>query len=279
MLGSRARAPAITTRWRWPPDSSWGRRGRTARRAQAAAGQGVGDQRLLVALDAVDAQALGHRLVHRLARVEGPGGVLEDQLDLAAVGLEGAVPRPIGLPGTGPGRWSARPGRGWPGPAWSCRSRTRRPARRSRPAGPGGRPRRRPAAGPPRRPEVDVQSRPQDAGRWPRRGVASRTCRRRTGGGTRAADWTAGGPAPLPAGHSSTSRSGTTATDTGQRGWNSQPRAGRRVGRVAAEAVGVAARGAVADRRERLGQGPGVGMGGARTPCAAGPPRRSGRRT
>ena len=59
------------------------------RRAQAAAGQGLLDQRLLVALGTVDAQPLGHRLVHRLARVQGPGGVLEDQLDLAAVGLEG----------------------------------------------------------------------------------------------------------------------------------------------------------------------------------------------
>ena len=54
-------------------------------RAQAGARQRLRDELLLVAGHALDAHALGHRLVDRLAGVERAGRVLEDHLHLAAV--------------------------------------------------------------------------------------------------------------------------------------------------------------------------------------------------
>ena len=44
----------------------------------------AGDETCLVAGDPVDADALGHRFVHRVTRVERAGRILEDHLHLAA---------------------------------------------------------------------------------------------------------------------------------------------------------------------------------------------------
>ena len=55
------------------------------RRAQAGAPQRVGHELLLVSLDLLDANALGDRLVDRLACVQGAGRVLEDHLGVPAV--------------------------------------------------------------------------------------------------------------------------------------------------------------------------------------------------
>ena len=57
------------------------------RRPQAADGHGLGDPFLLDAVQALDADALGHGLVDRLAGVQRPGGVLEHHLHGPAVGL------------------------------------------------------------------------------------------------------------------------------------------------------------------------------------------------
>ncbi|HEY0362069.1 MAG TPA: hypothetical protein VGC83_07275 [Solirubrobacteraceae bacterium] len=59
-------------------------------RAQPGPRQRVGDELLLFAGHALDAHALGHRLVDRLAGVQRAGRVLEDHLHLAAVRAQGA---------------------------------------------------------------------------------------------------------------------------------------------------------------------------------------------
>ena len=66
-------------------------------RTQAGLGEGLGDQLGLTATlgvvrDAlVQPDALGHRLVDGLPRVQGPGGVLEDHLHPAAEAAQGPV--------------------------------------------------------------------------------------------------------------------------------------------------------------------------------------------
>ena len=75
--GSSTSAPAITTRWRWPPESSCGYRrkkrsgGRKPALARAREPTSCSSGSLRPAVDAVDAQPLGHDLVDRLARVQG----------------------------------------------------------------------------------------------------------------------------------------------------------------------------------------------------------------
>jgi hypothetical protein len=131
-----------------------------ARRPQAAAGQGVLDQRLLVAADAVDAEPLSDRLVHRLARVERAGRVLEDELDLPPVGLQRAgalADRPAAVPhltGGRPDQAEDRPRRGGLAAAGLAGERhdLARPHRQVHPV---HRPGHRPPATP--RPEVHVQ--------------------------------------------------------------------------------------------------------------------------
>ena len=92
--GSRTSAPAMTTRWRWPPDSSCGIAQEVAlRRAQAGPRQRLGDQLPPRCRRPVDAQALGDRLVDGVPRVERAGRVLQHQLHLAAVGLQRRVRR------------------------------------------------------------------------------------------------------------------------------------------------------------------------------------------
>ena len=198
-------------------------------------------------------------------------------------------------PGTAPRRRPAAPGRGSPcARAWSCRSRTRRPARRSRPAAPRGR--RRPPPWPSgpcrawprsgrtgRAPPGSAPGRPRAAGTgWvavtTHSGAPGVLVDRvpgawRTSSGWPSRTWTQAARRPSPAGHSATSTVGQAAIDTGQRGWNGQPR-GRSPGSGGSppQAVGRAARGRVADGRERLGQGPACRGGrGASNTVAAGP--------
>ncbi len=96
---------------------------------------------------------LGHRVVHRVP-VERAARVLEDQLHAFAVRLQrpARVVERGAAEGDPPGGGRDQAEQG-PEPASSCRSRTRRPARRSRRAGCPGRRRRRPGAvAAPRRP-------------------------------------------------------------------------------------------------------------------------------
>ena len=145
------------------------------RRSQPSAGQRVGDAVALVARHAVDAQTLGDGLVDRVPRVQRPRRVLQDQLDAAAVGPQpGRGVRQRAARGARRRRWSARPGRGSPARAMSCRSRTRRPAPGSRPDGPPARPRRprAPAAARARRTSRRGRAPPAPGGR-PAAGFAS----------------------------------------------------------------------------------------------------------
>ena len=92
--GPMTRAPAITTRWRCPPDSSWGKR-----KANSRAGRSPADSMRLedapLAVDqggrhAVDHERLGHEVEDRLLRVQRLVRVLEDQLDAPPVGAQRA---------------------------------------------------------------------------------------------------------------------------------------------------------------------------------------------
>ena len=110
------------------------------RRAQPGLGERRGDQlRLAAALGSagdppVQPDALGHRLVDGLPRVERAGGVLQHHLHLgcgapAAPGASSPAARPRTRTSPAVGRCSPTAS----GPAWSCPSRTPRPARGSRP--------------------------------------------------------------------------------------------------------------------------------------------------
>ena len=55
---------------------------------QAGTGECVGDGGPLIAVETVHPKPLGDSLVHRPARIECPGGILQDQLCAAPVLLE-----------------------------------------------------------------------------------------------------------------------------------------------------------------------------------------------
>ena len=149
MSGRSARARAIATRWRWPPENCRGYADSPPRPARP------GEQFRAERRDPVRR----HHVVHpqQLAQhaADGQPGVqrgvrvLEDHLDPAPV-----RPRPRGREHpavetdlAAVRAAAARPG---PGPAWTCPTRTRRRGRAPRPAASPG-PRRRPrAAGAPR---------------------------------------------------------------------------------------------------------------------------------
>ena len=76
----------------------------------------MGHQGFLIAGHLVDAQPLGHGLVHRVPGVEGARRVLQHQLDAATVGLErprGVAEDAAQVDHASPGRWDQpedRPG-------------------------------------------------------------------------------------------------------------------------------------------------------------------------
>ena len=77
-------APAMTTRWRWPPDSSCGIAAEeVGRRAEPGGLERGHDLRLALGSGcrSVDDQRLGHEVTDRLLRVERLVRVLEDDLD------------------------------------------------------------------------------------------------------------------------------------------------------------------------------------------------------
>jgi hypothetical protein len=122
--GSITIAPAITTRWRWPPDTSCGYRGRTApggRRPARLRRRATVPPR---PRHPGDAQPLGDDLVDGLPRVEGSGRILEDHLDRRAAKPDAG--RPAGESRTDRPGWAAA-GPASPGSGSSCPIPTRRP--------------------------------------------------------------------------------------------------------------------------------------------------------
>ena len=134
--GFAARARAIATRWRWPPDSSCGNLSMyRVGRAQVDAVEQLGERLLqLVAAQAaaVDLEAAGQRVADRVHGVQRGERVLEDHLDLRHVPPEAgaalrlrvlAVQQDLAVGhGASAGRAAAR--------SSTCRSRTRPRGRR-----------------------------------------------------------------------------------------------------------------------------------------------------
>ena len=88
----------MTTRWRWPPDSSCGKRNAksVAGRSPAASSAATTRPRARRAVaDPVDVERLGDEVVDRLLRIERLVRVLEDDLDAPPVGAQGAVPQSV----------------------------------------------------------------------------------------------------------------------------------------------------------------------------------------
>ena len=89
-LGSSTKARAMAMRWRWPPENR-GVALEIARR-EAEARELLCRPRAALArpADAVDDERLGHDAADPEARIERAEGILEDELDRAPMGLEGA---------------------------------------------------------------------------------------------------------------------------------------------------------------------------------------------
>ena len=156
--------------------------------------------------------------------------------------------------------------RGACGPAWSCRSRTRPPARPSRPAHRRGRRRRRPARRHRAGAELDVEVARLEERRRSHVAAPSARARTRRGGRHR----------PARARRRSSAHS---AIATGQRGWNGQPPAARRdrAGRRAARRLHARRRSPMVGNAAASAAC--TGAAGRRTPRRWAPPRRSARRT
>ena len=129
--GSVARARAIATRWRWPPDRAFGMAliCRWSRPTTSASSPTIRLRSVGVVV-VVDAQHLVDQVGAGLARVEAGVRVLEDDLHLAAAQLAlGAATgglRAVASAGDDRARPSASRGRRSCGRRWSCRCRTRR---------------------------------------------------------------------------------------------------------------------------------------------------------
>ena len=91
-------APAMTTRWRWPPDSSCGKRTakcEAGRRPAASSAAKTFASRSAAGPDAVDDERLGHEVEDRLLRVQRLVRVLEDELDAPPIVAQApSSPRP-----------------------------------------------------------------------------------------------------------------------------------------------------------------------------------------